>query len=143
MELLLQRDASADGCTPGRLFVDGEFEAFTLEDVVRDGPKIAHETAIPPGRYRVVITRSTRFGRMLPLLVNVPGFDGIRIHPGNTAADTAGCILVGRSRANDSIASSRLAMDALQPKIAGALARQQDVFITVVNPSPLEPAEPV
>jgi hypothetical protein len=90
MELLLQRKPSADGCTIGQLFVDGVFCVFTLEDVVRDGPKIAHETAIPAGRYRVDVTRSQRFGRMLPILLTVPGFDGIRIHPGNVAADTSG-----------------------------------------------------
>jgi len=134
MELMLQREPSADGCTIGKLSIDGGFECFTLEDVFRDGPKIADQTAIPPGRYQVVITMSNRFGRMLPLLVAVPGYEGVRIHPGKTAADTSGCILVGKSRANDSIMSSRLAMEQLQRKIAGALARSQDVFITVVNP---------
>jgi hypothetical protein len=135
MELLLLREPSADGCTIGKLSIDGGFECFTLEDIIRDGSKITHQTAIPPGRYPVVITMSTRFGRMLPQLVGVPGFEGIRIHPGNTAADTSGCILVGQSRANDSISSSRLAMEQLQRKIASALARSEDVFITVVNPA--------
>jgi hypothetical protein len=135
MELMLLREPSVDGCTIGKLSVDGGFECFTLEDVIRNGPKISDQTAIPPGRYRVVITMSNRFGRMLPQLVDVPGFEGIRIHPGNTAADTSGCILVGQSRANDSVSSSRLAMEQLQRKIAGALARNQDVFITVVNPA--------
>jgi Steigviridae/Suoliviridae L,D-carboxypeptidase/transpeptidase len=135
MELMLQREPSADGCTIGKLLIDDAFECFTLEDIMRDGPKIADQTAIPPGRYQVVITTSNRFGRMLPLLVGVPGYEGVRIHPGNTAADTSGCILVGQSRANDSILSSKLAMEQLQRKIAGALARNQDVFITVVNPA--------
>ncbi|HEY7169600.1 MAG TPA: DUF5675 family protein [Vicinamibacterales bacterium] len=135
MELMLLREPSADGCTIGKLSVDGGFECFTLEDIIRNGPKVADQTAIPPGRYRVDITMSHRFGRMLPELVGVPGFEGIRIHPGNTAADTSGCILVGQSRANDSISSSRLAMEQLQRKIAGALARNQGVFITIVNPA--------
>jgi len=134
VELLLQRDPSVDGTTMGKLFVEGRFECLTLEDPVRDGPKISDETAIPAGRYRVLVTLSQRFGRMLPLLVDVPGFTGVRIHPGNTSADTSGCILVGQSRAHDSIASSRLAMAELQPQIAGALARGDDVFITVANP---------
>ncbi len=141
MELLLKRQPSTDGCTLGQLFVDGRHEAFTLEDVVRDGPKVMHETAIPAGRYQVVITLSNRFGRMLPELLDVPGFVGIRIHSGNVAADTSGCILVGHSAAVDSILDSRLAMNALQPKIAGALARHEDVFITIENatrgPAPL------
>jgi hypothetical protein len=135
MELMLLREPSVDGCTIGKLSVDGGFECFTLEDVIRNGPKVADQTAIPPGRYRVVITMSNRFHRMLPELVNVPGFEGIRIHPGNTATDTSGCILVGQSRANDSISSSRLAMEQLQKKIASALVRNQDVFLTVVNPT--------
>lgn len=136
MDLVLQRDDATAARTIGHLFVDGEYVCFTLEDAVRDGPKVIHETAIPVGRYRVVITRSQRFARMLPLLRDVPGFDGIRIHAGNTDKDTAGCILVGLGRANDSIQSSQLALAELQPKIAGALARLEDVWITILNPLP-------
>lgn len=140
MELLLQRQPSADGCTLGVLFVDGVRECWTLEDVVRSGSKVPGQTAIPAGRYRVVITLSNRFGRQLPLLCDVPGFEGIRIHPGNIAANTDGCVLVGQDKAVDSILGSRLALAALQPKIAGALARHEDVFITIQNagaPQPL------
>lgn len=133
MDLQLQRQPSANGCTIGELFVDGVHECWTLEDVVRDGHKIAHETAIPPGTYRVIVTMSARFGRILPLVCDVPDFDGIRIHAGNTAADTSGCILVGQSRETVSIDGSRLALEALQPKIAGALARGQAVTIAIVN----------
>ncbi len=131
MDLLLQRELSTDISTIGRLYVDGQFQCFTLEDVVREGPKLAHETAIPAGRYRVVITPSERFGRMLPLLVDVPDFTGIRIHPGNTAADTSGCILVGGWREMNRIGGSQLALAALQPKIAAALARNEDCWIEI------------
>lgn len=133
MELLLTRKPSLDGCTLGQLFVDGKWDCFTLEDAVRTGPKIQHETAIPAGRYRVLITRSERFGRMLPILLDVPGFTGIRIHPGNTAADTSGCILVGHASSVNSVLDSHLAMNALQPKIAAALAQGVDVFITIAD----------
>jgi Steigviridae/Suoliviridae L,D-carboxypeptidase/transpeptidase len=139
MELRLQRRPSTDGCTLGQLFVNGLFEAFTLEDIVRDGPKIQHQTAIPAGRYRVEITPSERFGRMLPILLDVPGFTGVRIHPGNTAADTSGCILVGERSTVDHIEDSRLAMMALQPKIAGALARGDEVWITIVDAAAANP----
>lgn len=134
MTLDLYREPSSKVSTIGRLSVDGVYECWTLEDVVRDGPKVMHETAIPAGMYRVVMTRSQRFGVMLPLLLDVPDFTGIRIHAGNTDADTSGCILVGQSRAHDSILSSRLALAALQPKIAGALARGERVSI-VVHPA--------
>jgi hypothetical protein len=135
MTLQLQREPSTDGCTIGALLVDGDFFGWTCEDVVRHGPKIAHETAIPAGRYDVTITRSQRFGRMLPLLLHVPGFDGIRIHPGNTSADTSGCILVGFARQGHTVLSSRVACDALQSKIAAALARGERVTMDIV-PAP-------
>ena len=136
MELTLQRDDATPERTIGHLFVDKAYECFTLEDAIREGPKIVHETAIPVGRYKVIITRSQRFERMLPLLVDVPGFDGIRIHAGNTNKDTSGCILVGMSRAHDSILSSQIALTALQPKIAGAIARGEGCWITIANPLP-------
>lgn len=114
MRLELIRDRSTDKATTGRLLIDGKFQCWTLEDVVRPA-KIAHETAIPAGTYEVVITESVRFKRRLPLLVGVPGFDGIRIHPGNCAADTDGCILVGTSKTVDWISGSRNAFEALFP----------------------------
>lgn len=113
MKLELIRNKSTDKSTTGRLLVDGAFQCWTLEDVVRPA-KIAHETAIPAGTYKVVITPSMRFARRLPLLLDVPGFEGIRIHPGNSAADTYGCILVGiAAAAKDWISGSRAAFDSL------------------------------
>ncbi len=132
LELVVQRRPSADGCTLGRMTIDGAHECFTLEDVVRD-VKIPGETAIPAGRYAVAITFSQRFQRMLPLLCDVPGFTGIRIHAGNRSTDTDGCLLVGQSVAHDSILSSRLALAALQPQIATALAHDAPVWITLVS----------
>lgn len=133
MNLLLSREPTVDGCTMGQLFANGEFLAWTLEDPVRDGPKIAHETAIPPGTYEVIINRSQRFHRLLPLLLKVPEFDGVRIHPGNVAADTSGCILVGRTRGVRSVLYSNLAMGHVQAVIAAALAQDDRVYIQVMN----------
>ena len=133
MILTLRRKPSTDGATLGELFVDGRFECFTLEDVVRHGPKIIHESAIPAGRYKIVITKSQRFGRMLPLLLDVPGFTGIRIHPGNTAADTSGCILVGQGAVNGRLTDSREAMAQVQARIAAALAQGDDVWMRIEN----------
>lgn len=136
MDLRLERDPTTDGVTMGHLFADGRFLAFTLEDAVHRGPKVPGETAIPAGRYRVTITPSQRFGRMLPLLHDVPGFAGVRLHPGNVGADTAGCILVGLARTTAALESSRAAMEVVQPLIARALASHNDVFLTIQDAPP-------
>lgn len=97
MNLWLDRREYDEKTTLGDLYVNGVWECVTLEDKVRDGPKVYGETAIPEGKFEVRITWSPRFKRHLPLLIDVPGFDGIRIHPGNTHQDTQGCILVGEN----------------------------------------------
>lgn len=131
MEIVLKRyDRNAER-TIGKLSVDGVEECYTVEDVVRTGPKVHGKTAIPAGRYQVVVTMSPRFRKRLPRLLNVPNFDGVLIHTGNTAADTEGCIIVGRKPTPSGVAESKLAMAALQPKIEAALARGAAVWITV------------
>jgi hypothetical protein len=141
MLLEVRREPSANGCTLGSLYVDGEFECFTLEDVIREVAlqpvalwKIAGETAIPSGTYQAIVNISNRFQRLLPLLVDVPGFAGVRIHSGNCAADTEGCILVGRRRGVATVLESRLAFQALFAKIQAAIARGEAVQVKVVNP---------
>ena len=94
MNLFLQRIAQTPEYTIGRLYIDEKFFCHTLEDAVRE-EKIAGKTAIPEGTYQVIVNRSSKFKRDLPLLLDVPDFEGIRIHRGNTAKDTSGCILVG------------------------------------------------
>ena len=132
MLLALIREPSADGATIGRLSIDGRHECYTCEDVVRPrGQKIYGRTAIPAGRYRVVVTHSPRFRRRLPLLLNVPGFEGIRIHVGNTQHDTEGCILPGQGRLAASVTQSRIAFDALFAKIEAALAAGDEVWIEI------------
>jgi len=83
-----------------------------------------------------VITPSQRFGRPLPLLLNVPGFSGIRIHPGNTIADTEGCLLPGRLRAAQRVGDSRAAFDTLFQQITSAIGRGARVTCRVENPAP-------
>lgn len=139
MQLRLIREPSRLGATLGVLFVDGIFECFTLEDVVRAGDKVDTQTAIPAGRYQVVITFSNRFQRPLPLLVNVPGFEGIRIHPGNTDADTEGCILVGADRGLNAVLQSRLAFADLLPKLETGL-KAGPCVITIENTAALTSA---
>jgi len=116
MKLLLKRLHKTELSTIGELFVDGKFECYTLEDKERE-IKIKGETAIPKGTYNVSITQSNRFKRLLPLLANVPNFDGVRIHSGNSNHDTEGCILVGTTRSNDFIGNSRIAFDKLFKKM--------------------------
>jgi hypothetical protein len=120
--------------TIGELYVNGAFFCFTLEDVIRpEGVKIKHETAIPAGKYQVVIAWSNRFQKHMPRLIDVPMFDGILIHSGNTNAHTSGCILVGRKRGEASIAESRAAFAALFNVIARA-ALTEKVWIEIHNP---------
>lgn len=82
--------------------------------------KIAGQTAIPAGTYKVIIDMSNRFKRLLPLLIDVPNFTGVRIHPGNTDKDTDGCILVGTSQSPDFVGNSRVAFEALFTKMRSA-----------------------
>lgn len=131
LQLHVQRQPSKPWGTLGTLYVNNEPDVFTLEDVVREGPKIAHETAIPAGRYRIVIDKSQRFGRMLPRLLNVPGFTGVRIHSGNTSHDSSGCLLVGLGYYEGGLTRSKDALDRLHPQIAAALARKEDVWISI------------
>lgn len=135
MEITVNRVHFTDECTIGDLFVDDAFECYSLEDPVRDlsepNNKIPGMTAIPAGEYEVIIDMSKRFKKLLPLLLDVPGFTGVRIHGGNTAANTQGCILVGQHRGEDSIRNSQAALKPLQDKIQDALDNGESVWITI------------
>lgn len=131
MNLTLTRDVLKSYCTLGKLTDETGHLCFTCEDPVRDGPKVPGKTAIPSGRYKVIVTQSQRFGRPLPLLLNVPGFSGIRIHPGNTASDTEGCILPGRTRSDFGVGEARVAFNELFELIEFALSSGEDVWIDI------------
>lgn len=138
MELLIKRQPSTEHGTFGRLYVDEVFACFSLEDEVREVAgknvsewKVKGETAIPAGRYKVIITHSNRFNRDLPLLLNVEGFTGIRIHPGNTQDNTEGCILVGTDKNETGLRNSRLAFQELLADMQEALVHGEEVFITI------------
>lgn len=133
MKLLVVRDKGENGFTTGKLLIDGVYKCFTLEDEIRE-VKIKHETAIPAGTYKVEVTQSARFNKLLPILLNVPGFEGIRIHSGNTCADTSGCLLVGLSQGGKDagwLGDSRAAMAVILPEIEEALAKNELVEITI------------
>jgi len=131
MEIELHREKSQADFTHSQLLIDGKPECFVVEDVVREGEKVWGKTAIPAGRYRVIITQSPRFRRPLPLLLDVPGFEGIRIHAGNTARDTEGCLLPGIAKTKKGVANSRLAFSRLFAKIKAALDKGEEVWITI------------
>jgi len=137
MELTLKRTTLTNSSTIGELAIDGVYECKTLEDVVREVEgqpvsewKVPGQTAIPRGRYQVVLDWSNRFGRTMPHLLSVPGFDGVRIHWGNTDEDTEGCILVGRTQSENFIGESRLAFEALFEKLEAAAVGSRYITIT-------------
>lgn len=132
MNLRLCRYKSGVSCTIGELYIDGVYECFTLEDVVR-AEKIPGKTAIPAGEYDVIVSYSNRFKCPLPLLQKVPNFTGVRIHAGNTDADTEGCILVGLTRGEESVGASRAALKPLVARISEALSLGERVTISVEN----------
>ena len=134
MELTLTRNPSKNDCTIGSLAVNGKFECYTLEDVVRD-KKIHGKTAIPAGKYKIILNQSFRFKRILPLLLSVPNYEGVRIHAGNTAANTEGCLLVGNQHTENSIVggTSRPALEALMAKLQIAYNKNEPIFITITN----------
>lgn len=132
MDLRLRRDSYSEVATLGRLYQGDEQICHTCEDRVRAPQvKVLGRTAIPPGRYPVVITYSQRFGRPLPLLQDVPGFAGVRIHPGNGPEDTAGCVLVGCDRGPAYVVRSREAYRIVEARIRAALGRGEEVWLTV------------
>ena len=133
MKLVLDREQRDEDVTIGSLSLNGAFECYVLEDPVRpDGVKIYGETAIPAGRYAVDITFSPRFKVQMPLLLNVDGYLGVRIHPGNTADDTEGCLLVGMDRKLKSIGRSRLAYNALFEKLDAAKKRGERIDLEIL-----------
>lgn len=141
MELELIRKTRTKTTTTGELFINGVFECYALEDTDRElqqdmaleeikAKKVFAQTAIPAGRYEVVITFSNRFQQYMPLLLAVPGFTGVRIHSGNTAADTEGCLLLGQTLSPDFVGNSRAAFRSFLPKIR-AVEQKEKVFITI------------
>ncbi len=147
MELILKRIAKRKTYTIGRLYIreqvmdeylpgtEDKYFCDTLEPTWRDyehgAYKVKGRSAIPEGRYAVVISYSPKFKQWLPILLGVPKFEGIRIHAGNTAKDTEGCILVGVNREVGEVLESRKWLYALKQKIVEAKDRGEAVWITV------------
>ena len=147
MELVLTRIAKRKAYTIGRLAIkreeNEEFRTYEVEDYFCDtleptwrdykngGHKIKGRSAIPEGRYAVVISYSPKLEQWLPILLGVPMFSGIRIHAGNTSNDTEGCILVGKNKIVSQLVDSRIWLHRLKKKIVEAKDRGEAVWITV------------
>lgn len=135
MEITVKRTFKGASYTIGKLYIDGQYFSDTIEDAVRNLPavcpdtpngrgcrckeKVYARTAIPAGTYKVTMEHSPRFKRTLPYLHDVPHFLGILIHSGNTDADSAGCIIVGRNTVKGKVLESRATLDRLIAKIEG------------------------
>lgn len=141
MHITIIRLPSEKGATLSNWYVDGNLQCVGVEDIVRgtSEAKIHGQTAIPFGTYEVIINKSERFSRLakkdvfLPLLLEVPGFEGVRIHPGNGPKDTEGCLLPGSRFAASGyeVENSRVAFTALFVKMQAALARHESIKLTI------------
>ena len=134
MELTLNRIFLGSSATIGELLINDKHLCDTLEDRVRpEGEKVYGKTAIPEGTYEVKLTHSPRFKKILPEILNVPNFSGIRIHTGNSSKVTEGCILVGTwlGEKEDWVGNSRIAFDELMTLLEEATNNKEKVTITV------------
>lgn len=142
MEITIKRIAIRSGYTIGHLSVNNQYFCDTLEDRDRGLTsamsrldiakiKVKSQTAIPTGRYRVIFTYSPKFRRKMPLLLDVPGFDAIRFHYGNTAADSEGCILVGENKRKGMVLNSRKTFERLNDIMAKADTRGEALWVTI------------
>jgi len=140
IKLKLIRDTFTDNTTIGKLYVNGEYFCETLEDKDRGlhqdlsveentRLKVYGETCIPYGKYKVIVTPSVRLKRTLPLLVNVEGFQGIRIHKGNNKQATLGCICVGKTRGVDWIGQTTIT----EEKLVNLLKDKTEISIEIVK----------
>jgi hypothetical protein len=133
MRLELQRKWFTEQSTIGELYIEGVRQCFVLEDRFRLpwDAKVYGRTCIPCGTFPVAITHSPRFGIEMPLLLNVPGFSGVRIHTGNSPADTEGCLLPGLERDADRVLQSREAYASLFEKLSRS-TEQISITITAL-----------
>lgn len=141
MEIVIYRKWRKAEYTIGRMYLDGVFFCNTLEDTDRGlmqsmsvgeimNVKIAGRTAIPVGDYKLALTYSPRFKKIMPQVLNVKGFTGVRIHAGNTAKDTEGCPLVGDNTIKGALTNSRKRYTELLTKLQ--VNRNEDLNLHIV-----------
>lgn len=133
MKILVKRIAKRPTYTIGKMYLDGKYFCDTLEDTDRNisqstpidtikKVKLPNNTAIPTGTYKVIVNVSPKFKRLLPRLLNVPGFDGVLMHRGNTDKDTSGCILIGENKVVGKVINST----GYETKLVSILNKAQD-----------------
>lgn len=143
MEITVKRKFKGNNYTIGSLYIDDKYFCDTLEDIDRgltdnmtdsyiSTVKVVDQTAIPTGSYKVTITYSNRFQKLLPLINNVKGFSGIRIHSGNTKEDTSGCILVGFNTEKGKVVNSRVTFNKLFNILQDTLNNGKQVEIKII-----------
>lgn len=144
MKLLLKRKLFTDKSTIGELYVDDVYECDILEDVDRgltsmmdlkeiEKTKVHSQTAIPYGEYEIIINFSNRFKCLMPLLINVKGYAGVRIHTGNKAEDTEGCLLTGKMAGLDFVGNSRKEYAELFKKLSDASGKEKIILTIIKN----------
>lgn len=144
MEIVVKRIALRDTYTIGKLYINGVYLCDTLEDRVRDlqkEPKVYGKTAIPYGRYEVTMkVQSPKYSQRasyawckgyLPRLLNVPHFEGILIHGGNSAEDSCGCVLVGENKVKGKVINSMATLKRLVPILKRASDSGEKIWITI------------
>lgn len=142
MDIKLVRRAYRDAYTIGSLYFDGEYQCDTVEDKDRGlkkndslgkiaKTKVYGKTAIPKGTYRVILSWSRAFKQIMPEILDVPGFSGIRIHSGNSADDSLGCIIVGENKVVGKVINSRAAYQRILAKLKRAEECGEDFTITI------------
>ena len=134
MKIEVNRIFKASNYTIGELSVNNNYICDTLEDKVRvDGEKVYAETAIPTGTYTLVLSYSNRFKKVMPEILNVPNFSGIRIHYGNSSKDTEGCLLVGKwdGKTENWISDSKNSYNKLYPLLEEAFNKKENITITI------------
>lgn len=143
MNILIDRFYKGNKYTVGRLYIDNKYICDTMEDkdrgLTQDMPlteikkkKVYSQTAIPAGTYKVVVNNSPKFKRNIPRLLNVPGYDGILIHRGNTHADSAGCILVGENKLVGKVINSTKYEKLITELLTAAQNRNEEIIITII-----------
>lgn len=137
MDILVDRIYLGETYTIGNLFINGKYVCDTIEDKVRvlksEKDKVKHKTAIPKGRYKVILSYSQHFERVLPELLDVPYFKNIRIHAGNTEEDSSGCLIVGLNKVKGKVIESKATLNKLMNILQPAWNNKEQIHITIIE----------